>query len=177
MGAVYSSLTRSSLWARASDWQRLMMVWMLARVVAWWVPNLALLAVARCNVFLRYKIQADAAPSAALVWEALRENVLKDVAGFPLLAYPIYRLLTLGRTSEAPHSTTSGDSGSNGGDRASGANENGQECIVSSSAKLKPSLPLGWSGLQFDDASQPSALTTAWQVCSRRSYSPCLRSG
>ena len=104
-------------------------------------PNALLHICYRWKLFERYKLQKGRLPPETLIKEALVENVLNDVAILPLLAYPLYKLLTCGGRKRK---AAARDSAATDGDDD---NDDGE----------------GWSRLRFG-ARLPSWGTMAWQV-------------
>ena len=186
MGAAYSKLAESDRWKRAPEWQKFGFVNLVAHLVAYWGPNLLLLLVAKFNWLLRYKIQKGSAPPAELVRAACAENVLTDLVGFPLLAYPLYKLLTFGGGggggNKQPADSSSNkskdgqqDATASVAEKRGEQNDGNNDGTAGGGRKVAPvaTKPRGWAGLQFDSASAPSVWTMVWQVCA----CVCARAG
>jgi sterol desaturase/sphingolipid hydroxylase (fatty acid hydroxylase superfamily) len=99
MGSVWSKLEENETWAALPRWAKFGVVNVAAHVLAFWGPNALLHICYNNNLFQRYKIQ-NALPPAELVTHAFWENIKSDLLAFPVLAWPLYKLLTMGFRKE-----------------------------------------------------------------------------
>ena len=131
MGAAWSKLEENDTWRTLPRWAKFGCITVASHVLAFWGPNVLLHL---CYRWIKqYKIQADTPPP-ALVSLALRENLMNDLVLFPLLSWPLHRLLTARLKPLAKEEAGRGDQ-----ERA------------------------GWSGLYFGKT-LPSWGTAAWQI-------------
>jgi sterol desaturase/sphingolipid hydroxylase (fatty acid hydroxylase superfamily) len=97
------------------------------------------------NAFSQYKIQKGM-PPAALITHAFWENLKSDFIAFPLMAWPLYKLLTVGGNAKGKLEIKE------------------KEAIDEVKEKeLSDEVKEGWSSLYFGKA-VPAFSTMAWQV-------------